>query len=95
MTLAVDEREPVGPLHRLLQRVVDVRANEVSSMLTSFAFFFFLLSSFRFVGLADVFGVSFFCTLSLSGFAGVGFVLSHAGKWRFRFLSRFFLVQGC
>jgi len=46
VTLAVDEREPVGPLHRLLQRVVDVRANEVSSMLTSFAFFFFLLSSY-------------------------------------------------
>ena len=46
MTLAVDEQEHVGPLHRFLQRVVDVRADEVSSMLTSFAFFFFLLGSY-------------------------------------------------
>ena len=46
MTIAVDERETAGALHRLLQRVVDVRADEVKSMLTSFAFFFFLLSSY-------------------------------------------------
>lgn len=35
-----------GPLHRLLQRVVDVRSEEVRPMLTSFVFFFFLLSSY-------------------------------------------------
>jgi len=33
-------------LHRLLGRVVDVRDDEVRAMLTSFAFFFFLLSSY-------------------------------------------------
>src|SRR6476661_4778868 len=32
--------------HRLLRRVVDVRTNEVRAMVTSFAFFFFLLSSY-------------------------------------------------
>ena len=46
MTIEVDEREPAGSLHRLLQRAVDVRADEVNGMLTSFAFFFFLLSSY-------------------------------------------------
>ncbi len=35
-----------GPLHTLLRRVVDVREDEVRAMLTSFAFFFFLLSSY-------------------------------------------------
>jgi AAA family ATP:ADP antiporter len=35
-----------GPLHRLLRRVVDVRADEMSAMLTSAVFFFFLLSSY-------------------------------------------------
>jgi AAA family ATP:ADP antiporter len=33
-------------LHGLLERVVDVRGDEVRAMLTSFAFFFFLLSSY-------------------------------------------------
>jgi ATP:ADP antiporter, AAA family len=33
-------------LHRLLSRVVDVHDDEVRAMLTSFAFFFFLLSSY-------------------------------------------------
>lgn len=37
---------PAGPLHTLLRRVVEVRAEEVRPMLTSFAFFFFLLSSY-------------------------------------------------
>jgi AAA family ATP:ADP antiporter len=40
------EEEPSGALHALLRRAVDVRANEVGAMLTSFAFFFFLLSSY-------------------------------------------------
>jgi AAA family ATP:ADP antiporter len=35
-----------GPLHGLLRRAVDVKAEEVRPMLTSFAFFFFLLSSY-------------------------------------------------
>ena len=35
-----------GALHALLRRVVDVRPEEVRAMLTSFAFFFFLLSSY-------------------------------------------------
>ena len=33
-------------MNRLLRRVVDVREGEVGAMLTSFAFFFFLLSSY-------------------------------------------------
>ena len=37
---------PSNALHGLLRRVVDVRAGEVRAMLTSFAFFFFLLSSY-------------------------------------------------
>jgi AAA family ATP:ADP antiporter len=35
-----------GPLHSVLRRLVDVRADEVRAMLTSFTFFFFLLSSY-------------------------------------------------
>ena len=35
-----------GSLHPLLRRVVDVKPDEVRAMLTSFAFFFFLLSSY-------------------------------------------------
>jgi AAA family ATP:ADP antiporter len=35
-----------GPFHAMLRRVVDVRAGEVRAMLTSFMFFFFLLSSY-------------------------------------------------
>ncbi|HEY9229118.1 MAG TPA: MFS transporter [Gemmatimonadaceae bacterium] len=35
-----------GPFHKLLRRVVDVREGEVGAMLTSFAFFFCLLSSY-------------------------------------------------
>ena len=35
-----------GPLHALLRRAVDVKADEIGPMLTSFAFFFFLLSSY-------------------------------------------------
>ncbi len=35
-----------GTLHRWLRRVVDVRQDEVRAMLASFAFFFFLLSSY-------------------------------------------------
>src|SRR2546423_7405506 len=38
--------EDGGPLHRLLRRAVDVRPGEVRAMLTSFTFFFFLLSSY-------------------------------------------------
>src|SRR6476660_2153836 len=37
---------PGGRLHTMLRRVVDVRPEEVRAMLTSFAFFFFLLSSY-------------------------------------------------
>jgi ATP:ADP antiporter, AAA family len=37
---------PGGRLHTLLRRVVDVRPEEVRAMVTSFAFFFFLLSSY-------------------------------------------------
>jgi len=40
------EQKSRGPLHTLLRRVVDVREEEVNAMLTSFAFFFFLLSSY-------------------------------------------------
>lgn len=42
---ALDERVS-GKLHTLLRRVVDVRPGEVRAMLTSFAFFFFLLGSY-------------------------------------------------
>jgi AAA family ATP:ADP antiporter len=35
-----------SPLHALLRRAVDIRADEVRAVLTSFAFFFFLLSSY-------------------------------------------------
>src|SRR5205807_821806 len=35
-----------GPLHALLRRAVDVKANEVRGMMTSFMLFFFLLSSY-------------------------------------------------
>ena len=40
------EETPTTPVHALLRRVVDVHADEVRAMLTSFAFFFFLLSSY-------------------------------------------------
>jgi AAA family ATP:ADP antiporter len=42
-------RSPEGTdagVHRLLRRVVDVQPNEVRALMTSFAFFFFLLSSY-------------------------------------------------
>jgi AAA family ATP:ADP antiporter len=42
----VEGKEEVVNSHKLLKRVVDVRENEVGAMLTSFAFFFFLLSSY-------------------------------------------------
>ena len=35
-----------GPLHAFLRRAVDVKADEIGPMMTSFAFFFFLLSSY-------------------------------------------------
>ncbi|HEX4681264.1 MAG TPA: Npt1/Npt2 family nucleotide transporter [Gemmatimonadaceae bacterium] len=38
--------ESSGPFHALLRRAVDVRADEVRAMMTSFCFFFFLLSSY-------------------------------------------------
>lgn len=38
--------ENIGVVYGLLRRVVDVRRDEVRAMLTSFAFFFFLLSSY-------------------------------------------------
>ena len=38
--------EAGGALHALLRRAVDVRPDEVRALLTSFAFFFFLLSSY-------------------------------------------------
>lgn len=38
--------ETESPFHKLLRRVVDVRPGEVRAMMTSFAFFFFLLSSY-------------------------------------------------
>src|SRR6266567_2904910 len=41
-----DESTVSGPLHALLRRAVDVRADEVDALLTSFAFFLFLLSSY-------------------------------------------------
>src|ERR1043165_6504230 len=37
---------PMRSFHSLLRRVVDVRPNEVRALVASFAFFFFLLSSF-------------------------------------------------
>lgn len=40
------EEIPESRLHALLRRVVDVRRGEVATMLTSFAFFFFLLNSY-------------------------------------------------
>lgn len=40
------EEAASGKLHTLLRRVVDVRPSEVRAMLTSFAFFFFLLGSY-------------------------------------------------
>lgn len=40
----LNARADSGPLHRLLERTVDVRPNEVKAMLTSFAYFFFVLS---------------------------------------------------
>ncbi len=43
---AMDDVPSSGALHRLLRRVVDVRRDEVRAMLTSFAFFFFLLGSY-------------------------------------------------
>ena len=46
MTPESADPEPSGPLHALLRRVVDVRPGEVGAMLTSFLFFFFLLSSY-------------------------------------------------
>ncbi|MDB4878440.1 MAG: hypothetical protein JWM41_4886 [Gemmatimonadetes bacterium] len=46
MTAPEGSEESDSPLHALLRRVVDVRAGEVRAMLTSFAFFFFLLSSY-------------------------------------------------
>jgi ATP:ADP antiporter, AAA family len=41
-----DDATTSGPLHALLRRAVDVRPDEVRALLTSFAFFFFLLSSY-------------------------------------------------
>lgn len=41
-----DDEAPGGPLYAMLRRAVDVRPNEVRAMLTSFAFFFFLLSAY-------------------------------------------------
>jgi len=46
LVTAPAETQSKGPLHALLRRAVDVRSNEVGPMLTSFAFFFFLLSSY-------------------------------------------------
>ncbi|HEY5063093.1 MAG TPA: Npt1/Npt2 family nucleotide transporter, partial [Gemmatimonadaceae bacterium] len=46
MTAPGEGEAPSNALHALLRRVVDVRAGEVRAMLTSFAFFFFLLSSY-------------------------------------------------
>jgi ATP:ADP antiporter, AAA family len=41
-----DEDTPSGPLHTLLRSAVDVRPNEVRALVTSFGFFFLLLSSY-------------------------------------------------
>ncbi len=41
-----EEAEAGGALHALLRRAVDVRPDEVRALLTSFVFFFFLLSSY-------------------------------------------------
>lgn len=46
MTESVQSVEREGKAYALLRRVVDVKPNEVRAMLTSFAFFFFLLSSY-------------------------------------------------
>jgi ATP:ADP antiporter, AAA family len=46
VTAPDETKAPSNVLHALLRRVVDVRAGEVRAMLTSFAFFFFLLSSY-------------------------------------------------
>jgi AAA family ATP:ADP antiporter len=43
---APESSAPESALLALLRRVVDVRAGEIRAMLTSFAFFFFLLSSY-------------------------------------------------
>src|SRR5215467_10725181 len=45
-TTAVQETDITSPLHGVLRRVVDIREDEVRAVLTSFAFFFFLLSSY-------------------------------------------------
>jgi ATP:ADP antiporter, AAA family len=46
VTTTENPGETGGRLHTLLRRAVDVRPEEVRAMLTSFAFFFFLLSSY-------------------------------------------------
>jgi AAA family ATP:ADP antiporter len=47
VTMPEEAREqPLGVLETLLRRVVDVRTGETRAMLTSFVFFFFLLSSY-------------------------------------------------
>jgi AAA family ATP:ADP antiporter len=46
MTTAVREVDATSSLHGVLRRVVDIRADEVRAVLTSFAFFFFLLSAY-------------------------------------------------
>jgi len=37
---------PHSRVHALLRRVVDIRAHEVRAVITSFGFFFFLLSAY-------------------------------------------------
>jgi ATP:ADP antiporter, AAA family len=46
VTDQAESEERAGALHALLRRAVDVRPDEVRALLTSFAFFFFLLSSY-------------------------------------------------
>ncbi len=46
MTDESEQPGATGPLHALLRRAVDVRVGEVGALLTSFWFFFFLLSSY-------------------------------------------------
>jgi AAA family ATP:ADP antiporter len=46
VTESASQNTSGGPLHTLLRRVVDVKEEEVNAMLTSFAFFFFLLSGY-------------------------------------------------
>jgi AAA family ATP:ADP antiporter len=46
MTTAVQETDITSPVHSVLRRVVDIREDEVRAVLTSFAFFFFLLSAY-------------------------------------------------